>query len=98
MQCKHPGRDDPENNDCPCSRCSQARAKILWLKRVVELEERLKKAGIYPEELADVVWRQIEPNLSGRIDRMVRDAVRDMLKGIHLRSEVVGSSVDWNKQ
>jgi hypothetical protein len=82
---------------CPCEKCHQYRARELRLKRRQELAERLEKANVSLDDLADLIWMKIEPTIENRIERLARDALRRMLRDIRLVSQVDWSSLEWIK-
>lgn len=82
---------------CQCAKCGEYRASMERLKRLKEIEERLKKAKIEPIDLADLVWVLLEPTVEHRIERLARDALMGLLKEIKLVSAVQWSSLSWGE-
>jgi hypothetical protein len=97
MLCKHHGQEHPDECDCQCKTCWAYRDNRLRLKRVEELEARLRKADIHPEDLAEIVWVRLEMRLEGTTERVTREVLRSLLKNLHLRSEIVGTSIDLDR-
>ncbi len=80
---------------CPCKKCETLRKSALRILRMKILEDRLEVAGIHKEDFADLIWSWIEPAIEQRIEKLAKDALRNMLKNVKLFSTVQGSSVDW---
>lgn len=80
---------------CPCPKCSRFREMDAALARMEDLRGRLAKANIDVGDLADLLWREVEHSLAAKIEKIARDKLRVMLKGLKLTSVVKASSADW---
>lgn len=64
---------------CPCGACRKRREKIITGWRLYELDIRLKRAGIHPEELAVLIFSQLDPLLKMRIDQLVDERMKKLV-------------------
>lgn len=63
--------------ECPCEACVRCRYLHSGIVRRALLELRLEKAGISPEDLADILWHQF---FVGGLDRWMRKRVAETLR------------------
>jgi hypothetical protein len=81
------GKPDPLCG-CKCRRCIDNRERLLRLWRMSEIERRLLKAGIDPNDLAELVRIKIVDSFEAELRTMAEEAVHSCLVGITLVSQV----------
>jgi hypothetical protein len=85
------GNGDTYTCTCPCDKCRGLRLREFQWKRRAALEARLAKANIRVDDLALLVWSQIEPMIEERIAKLTEDVLRRVVKNMKLSSQVIGS-------
>lgn len=89
--------DEPSHGpacSCECEDCCKRRQNVMYLWRVAKLKDRLDKAGIGLDELATLVWMEIEPTIEARIETLAKIKLQNWLKGLRLVSRVDWSSIE----
>ena len=79
--------------DCTCQKCLEFKERRARLFKLRELEARLKKANIDPQELADLLWYHLDGDMERKVDSMVKTTIMRCLRGMRLQSEIWGMSI-----
>lgn len=79
---------------CQCEPCKARNQRVLRLGRLGELEKRLQKANIDPDDFADLVWMRIEATIESRIEKLATNVMQAKMKDLRLWAKVVGSSIE----
>lgn len=85
---------DPKGCFCPCKVCREREKAAESLGKMSALEDRLRKAGIDLDILADLIWMRAEHYIEERIETLARQAIKTQLKGIRLTATVWGVDTD----
>jgi hypothetical protein len=65
--------------------CDDCRARLVRLRRLEHLEERLTKAGIYPDELAEILWMHLERHIEERLEKVFDERLRAVMRRLSFR-------------
>jgi len=75
---------------CPCVKCWEYRKRDQQLRRMDKIRERLEKAEIDVEDLADLIWMTIELRVEKQVEALARQALADVLRDMQITSFVTG--------
>lgn len=64
---------------CPCQACTARRQTVINGWRLLELEQRLRRAKIDPLELSVLILHQFEPLLKARVDKLVDERMKKLV-------------------
>lgn len=75
---------------CRCDRCGYNRVVRAGIIRRDNIRKRLEKSGISIADMTDLIWQDLEPQIEAKIEKVVREKVR-----LILRETKLVSTLEW---
>lgn len=79
---------------CPCPRCQEYRDKSFRLKKLLDLDERLKRANIDVCDLADLILMRMDAQLEERIERLMKPCLTNWLRNVKFSTTVHATNIE----
>lgn len=72
--------------ECPCEQCKRNNVRMHQIQRLNLLRDRLKKADIAIDELAELMWREYQPAMESMMRKVGEEVMRELLADVSVQT------------